>query len=103
MPGSVHDIYEDSEGRLASLSVMEGAGSSLFSLDPEGATHSTVTVNGYTADLYIDESGEHSNALLWVDTEKDTIFCIAAFWDVEDLYTAVEHIEIEKNNEKIEN
>ena len=99
--GSVHDTYFDSEGHVASLSVTEGAGSSVFSLDPEGATHSTVTVNGYTADLYINESGEHSNALLWLDTEKNAIFCITAFWDEEDLLTAAKKIEI--NNENCEN
>lgn len=66
-------------------------------LTVDGMDKTILTVHGMTAEYYEDSTGEHSNALVWIDTETNTLFYLDAYLEQDQLVKLAESVTAEEN------
>lgn len=84
-------VYKNEEGLLLRYHYNYDAATSL--IDAEGSTHSTVDINGYTADMLLYDDLSHSSCIIWMD-ENECIHEVHAFLDEEALIELAESVKI---------
>lgn len=77
--------YRNDSDNLVVFTYFRNTSSPVFRIEREDTTtYTQVSVNGITAELYLDQDEEETNVLIWTDESNGTIFQILApFSDVE--------------------
>ena len=84
-------VYKNEAGQLLRYHYNYDAATSL--IDAEGSTHSTVDINGYTADMLLYDDLSHSSCIIWMD-DNECIHEVHAFLDEEALIELAESVKI---------
>lgn len=85
-------IYVEPTGKqIQFLYSIASSNSAHFILHQDGAK-TPATVGEYKADLYLFPNPEESNAVVWIDTDKNMIFYLSAYLDADELIKLAESV-----------
>ena len=85
-------VYADASGRVLRFSYSIGGNSSSLFVDAERYQHSIAFVHGIEADVYLAESDDGANVIVWSDAEADVIFRVHAIIDRDELVKISESV-----------
>lgn len=89
-------IFTNSDGDIAQFSYTTSATTSSVFIENADYEYQEVVINGMLGELYISPSEHTRSELLWIDSTSNTLFCISAIADADDLIKAAESVT--KNN-----
>ena len=89
-------IFTNSDGAIAQFSYTTSATTSSVFVENADYEYQEVVINGMLGELYISPSKHTRSELLWIDSTSNTLFCISAIADADDLIKAAESVT--KNN-----
>ncbi len=85
-------LYINKEGKLLQFTYAYGGRDDDFFVKTDLHTHIEDYVNGNKADIYISTVDEESSAIVWLDSETETLLCISAKADQALLITLAESV-----------
>ena len=85
-------LYINKEGSLLQFTYARGNRNDNFFVKTDLHSHIEGFVNGNKADIYITNSDKESSAIVWKDSETETLFCISAKADKELLIALAEAV-----------
>ena len=85
-------LYVNKEGKLLKFIYARGGIKDNFFVKTDLHTHIEGFVNGNKADIYITDSDKESSAIVWQDSETDTLLFISAKADQDLLITLAESV-----------
>lgn len=94
--GGMIYIFVNSDGAIAQFSYTTSATTSSVFVENADYEYQEVAINGMQGELYISPSEHTRSELLWIDNTSNTLFCISAIADTDDLIKAAESVT--KNN-----
>lgn len=96
-------LYENDSNKLAVFTCFPSGASPVFQIDRDGTeTYKQVSVNGTPAEMYLDQDGENSKILIWMDENTGTIFRIFAPIGETELIKMAESVSTQSsNNEEV--
>ena len=71
-------LYADKNGHILQFSYVQGDRANNFFVKTDLHSHYDGFVNGNKADIFITESDQETNAIVWHDNETNTLLCISA-------------------------
>ena len=89
------EVYENDAGEYLDFSyryVTEASESMLTLFFADEMEQKTVFVHDVSADYYFDQTGTHSNALVWTDPETNALLALSAYLAEDDLIHMAEQI-----------
>lgn len=89
------ELYENEAGEYLSFSyqyVTEDTESMLSLFFVDEMEQKTVSINGTPADYYFDNTGTHSNTLVWTDPETKALLTLSAYLDEDTLIYMAENV-----------
>lgn len=86
-------LYVNKEGKLLKFIYARGGIKDNFFVKTDLHTHIEGFVNGNKADIYIATSDEEISAIVWKDSETDTLLFISADADQDSLITLAESVQ----------
>ena len=91
MNGSVITLYADEEGQQLTFTYINDSSSCDLFVDTPQVTKHKVEVNGCAADLFISDSPDISNGIVWINEHNIAIY-ISAFLDGDELIRLAESV-----------
>lgn len=85
-------VYLNSDGQLIYLNYLFNTGASTLFVEDEHYTNESTFVNNLPADLYITESPDLSNGIVWLNSGKTTLFILSAPYDAPILIDIAESV-----------
>lgn len=85
-------IFTNSDGAIAQFSYSTNTTTSSIFVESVDYEYQKVLINGMVGDLYISPNDHTRSELLWRDSANDTLFCISAIADADDLIKAAESV-----------
>ena len=85
-------IYKNEQDESIVFNYSANVESLIFRIKREDAQISPVTVNGMSADLYLDQNESNSNFLVWKDADTELIFWIMAPLETDELVKIAENV-----------
>lgn len=85
-------IYESTQEDKIIFNCSTSIESLTLQVEREGTETFTVSVNGISADLYLDQDENNANVLVWEDESAGLIFWIVATCDTDDLVKIAESV-----------
>ena len=85
-------IFTNSDGAIAQFSYSTNTTTSSIFVESVDYEYQKVLINGMVGDLYISPNDHTRSELLWRDSANDTLFCIFAIADADDLIKAAESV-----------
>ena len=85
--------YTNDKGSLLSVTYLPLNESGSILLDNEHSVHSSVTVNGCSADLYTAIEADDPSILVWADEKAEVVFSLHGVLNTEELLRMAESIE----------
>lgn len=89
------ELYENEAGEYLSFSyqyVTEDTESMLSLFFVDEMEQKTVSINGTPADYYFDNTGTHSNTLVWTDPETKALLTLSAYLEEDTLIYMAENV-----------
>lgn len=87
-------VYKNESNKLAIFTCFRDTASSVFQVEREGIEDYTqVSINGISADLYLDPREGEANVLIWTDENEGVMYCISAVFGEDELIKMAESIE----------
>ncbi len=96
-------LYENDSNKSAVFTCFPSGVLPVFQIDRDGTeTYKQVSVNGTSAEMYLDQNEENSNILIWMDENTGTIFRIFAPIGETELIKMAESVNTQSlNNEEV--
>ena len=86
--------YEDDFNNRVVFTYFRNTSALVFQIEQDGTEiYKQVSVNGITADLYLDQDEGATNVLIWTDESSDTVFRILAPFSDTELIKMAESVE----------
>lgn len=86
--------YTDDFDNCVVFTYFQNTSALVFQIEQDGTEiYKQVSVNGITAELYLDQDEGDNNILIWVDEGSDTVFRILAPFGADDLIKMAESVE----------
>lgn len=86
--------YEDDFNNRVVFTYFRNTSALVFQIEQDGTEiYKQVSVNGITADLYLDQDEGDTNVLIWTDESSDTVFRILAPFSDTELIKMAESVE----------
>lgn len=90
-------VYKNDSNKLVIFTCFRNTASSVFQVERDGfETYSQVSINGISADLYLDPREGEANVLIWTDENEGAMFCISAPFGEDELIKMAESVEKEE-------
>ena len=91
MEGVVHTIFSDTSGQYLKIQYTSNLQDRDWFFDATDMTKHQTIINGCHADLFISNSKERANAVIWI-TNDNTAFYVSAFLEESDLIKVAENV-----------
>lgn len=86
--------YRNNSDNFVAFSYFQNTSSLAFQIDLDGTEiYKQVSVNGITAELYLDQDEGDTNILIWMDEGSNTVFRILAPFNEDELIRMAESVE----------
>ena len=90
--GGMIYLFVNSDGAIAQFSYTTNATTSSVFVENAEYEYQEVVINGMHGELYISPNEHTRSELLWIDSTSNTLFCISAIADTDDLIKAAESV-----------
>lgn len=86
--------YSNNSDNFVVFTYFRNTSSLVFQIDQDGTEiYKQVSINGITAELYLDQDEGAENVLIWMDERSGTVFRILAPFDEDELIRMAESVE----------
>ena len=90
--GSTVVCYSNEEGNLLKFSFMSSSSGGNWFIETSNCTEQSIQVGDVSGDLYLANSPDESNTLVWTSSDGEAAFCLSGFLTPEELVELAEQV-----------